>query len=418
MAIVKNTIKHQNIATENISKLTKINSNKIAAKIIEASLEPKSNKKFKILHVAAESAPFSTVGGMSSVIRYLSKTLVSQGHDVRIFMPKFGFTDEKKYKLDYIYKGLKVPTGHGKSSSKPTYISCNIKSYTSDEGVIFYFLENMEYYEKRSNVYNYSDDYLRWTLLSYGALKYIADICDWKPDIIHAHDWHTALVPNIFYKNYREKSSLENAITVLTIHNISFQGQSIDPTSDLHFDDGKSDIPPFYNDRLKTLNFLKRGILYSDIINTVSEGYSRQILSKEFGCGLDNLLLELRSKLFGIVNGIDYSKFNPDTDPLLEANFNINTVEKRAINKHRLQKEFGLTIDPNMPVIGSVGRLDGQKGIDLLLEVIEKFLKDFNAQFVLIGGGDHELEKPHRGLLQNFQARLGYIHTPISHYLR
>lgn len=366
--------------------------------------------KFNILHIAAESAPFSTVGGMSSVIRYLSKTFTKDGHDVRIFMPKFGFIDEKKYPLEYLYKGLRVPTGHGKSSNKPTHLICNVKTYKSEEGITFYFLENMEYYEKRSNVYNYSDDYIRWTLLCYGALKYIAEISDWKPDVIHAHDWHTALVPNIFYKNYKQKSSIENAVTVLTIHNISFQGQSIDPTSDLNFDDGKSDIPHFYNDRLKTINFLRRGILYSDIVNTVSEGYARQILTKEYGCGLDTLLLELRSKLFGIVNGIDYTKFNPETDPLLEENFNISTLDKRLLNKRKLQKEFNLTIDKNIPIIGSVGRLDGQKGVDLLLEVIEKFLKDFTAQFVLIGSGDQELEKSAQRLAGKFPHQVG-VHT-------
>lgn len=365
---------------------------------------------FKILHIAAESAPFSTVGGMSNVIRYLSKTLIKYGHDVRIFMPKFGFIDETKYPLELIYKGLKVPTGQEKDSGLPTHLICNVKKYTSDDGIIFYFLENMEYYEKRSNVYNYSDDYLRWTLLSYGSLKYICEVDDWKPDIIHVHDWHTALVPNILYKKYRKNTCLEKTASVMTIHNISFQGQSIDPNSELNFDDGKSEIPPFYSDRLKTLNFLRRGIIYSDLVNTVSDGYARQILTKMYGCGLENILQELRSKLFGVTNGIDYEKYDPQTDPLLEENFSINSTEKRISNKLKLQKEFGLNEDEDVPLFAYVGRLDHQKGVDLIIEVLEKFLKDFKAQFVLVGSGDQGLEKLAQKLAQKFPKKVG-VHT-------
>ena len=367
-------------------------------------------KKLKILHIAAEAAPFSTVGGMSSVITYLSKTLNDHGHDSRIFMPRFGFIDERKTPLEMVYKGLKVPTGHEKDSTSPSNLICNVKKYIDDSNVTFYFLENMEYYEKRSNVYNYSDDYIRWSLLSYGALKYMCDYSDWKPDVIHVHDWHTALVPNILHKKYLKNTCLSETVCVLTIHNISFQGQNIDPTSELNFDDGKSDIPPLYSERLKSLNFLRRGIIYAHAVNTVSEGYARQILTKTYGCGLDILLNELRSKLFGITNGIDYEKLDPQTDQFLEANFSIDSVEKRQINKKKLQKEFNLNVDPEVPIFGSVGRLDNQKGIDLMLEVVEKFMKDFKAQFVLIGSGDQELEKLATKLSEKFPRKVG-VHT-------
>lgn len=364
----------------------------------------------KIIHIAAEATPFSTVGGMSSVITYLSKTLNSHGHDSRIFMPKFGFIDENKYPMEIVCKGLRVPTGYTKDSSRPTHLICNVKKYEDESGLTFYFLENMEYYEKRSNVYNYSDDYVRWALLSYGALQYLNDVSEWKPDIIHVHDWHTALVPNILHKKYRKDSNLSGATSILTIHNIQFQGQNIDPTSELNFDDGKSEIPPIYSERLKRLNYLRRGIIYAHAINTVSEGYARQILSKTYGCGLDVLLQELRSKLFGITNGIDYEKFDPMTDQFLESNFNITSIEKRAINKRKLQKEFGLNIEADVPVFGFVGRLDHQKGVDLMIEVLEKFLKDFKAQFVLIGSGDQALEKAATRLQQKFPKKAG-VHT-------
>ncbi|PIR42920.1 hypothetical protein CO058_00150 [candidate division WWE3 bacterium CG_4_9_14_0_2_um_filter_35_11] len=369
-----------------------------------------SSPKYKILHIGAEVTPFSNVGGLSSVIAYLSKSLLKKGHDVRIFMPRFSFIDEKQFPMEMVFEGLAVPTGYAEGDGKPTELICNIRKHVTEDGIIVYFLENMEYYEKRSNVYNYSDDHVRWALLSYGALQFISEKLDWKPDIIHSHDWHTALVPNIVATKYRTSPFFEDIATVLTIHNIHFQGKSVDPSSELNFDDGKSQIPKFFSGRLKTLNFLRRGIIYSDLVNTVSNGYARQILTREYGSGLDKLLTELRSKLFGVINGIDYEKFDPLTDPLLPANFDINSIDARSENKLSLQKEFGLKEKAEVPLIGYVGRLDQQKGVDLLLEVLEKFLKDFNAQFVLIGSGDNGYEKAAQRLAKKFPQIVG-VHT-------
>ena len=370
---------------------------------------PNSNR-LNILHIAAEAVPFSSVGGLSSVVTYLSKALQKQGHDVRIFTPKFGSIDEKKHPLEVVFKGLKVPTGYNKEDSKPTHLICNVKRYLDESGVTYYFLENMEYYEKRSNVYGYSDDNIRWALLSYGAIQYVCKQLDWKPDVVHSHDWHTGLVPNIIKTEYKKDPCFENTVCIHTIHNINFQGQSIDPTSQLNFDDGKSAIPRFYSDRLRTLNYLRRGILYADLVNTVSEGYARQILTSEYGAGLDKLLLELRSKLFGIINGIDTKKFDPANDPLLPFKYDSKNLKNRALNKAKLQKEFGLEENPGTLIFGSVGRLDHQKGIDLMLEVVEKFLKDFDAQFVLVGSGNQGYEKAAQSLQSKLKGSVG-VHT-------
>lgn len=365
------------------------------------------HKKLNVLHIATEVQPFSNVGGLSNVIGYLSKYTRRRGHEVRIFMPKFGFIDEKKYPMEYVKKGLRVPTGYTQKERKPSHLICNVKKLITEDKVQVYFLENMEYYERRSNVYSYSDDYVRWALLSYGALKYFYKNSSWKPDVIHVHDWHSALVPNIIKTKYKKKEYFDDIATVLTIHNINFQGQSVDPNSELNYDDGKSEIPPLFSARLKTLNYLKRGILFSDVVNTVSEGYARQILTKKYGAGLDKLLLELRSKLFGIVNGMDYEKFNPETDPLLVSNFNVKTTEKRVINKEKLQKEFGLKVDANVPLIAYSGRIDWQKGVDLIIEVLERFLRNFEAQFVLVGTGDRNIEKKAEKLAHSYESRVG-----------
>lgn len=377
---------------------------------VNSTKNGQTDNPLKILHIGAEVQPFSSVGGLSSVISYLSKTMVKRGHDVRIFLPKFGLIDEDKYKLELVYKGLRVSTGHKQNDPYPPHLICNVKRHIRDDGVIVYFLENMEYYEKRSNVYNYSDDHIRWALLSYGALKYIQTCADWKPDIIHSHDWHTALTPNIIKTKYKESSYFESIATVLTIHNIHYQGQEVDSNSDLNFDDGTSEIPPFFSDRLRKMNYLRRGILFSDLVNTVSEGYARQILTEQYGDGLNKLLLELRSKLFGVVNGIDYEKFDPETDPLLEAHFSSQNLGPRQKNKTKLQKEFSLKPEKAVPLVGYVGRLDYQKGVDLLFEVLEQFLKNFNAQFVLVGSGDHHYERLAQRLAERHAGRVG-VHT-------
>lgn len=363
--------------------------------------------KLKILHIGAEVAPFSTVGGLSRVVSYLSKALVKQDHEVRVFMPKFGSIDENKYPLETVYKGIKVPTGVSKGSKEKAFLTCNIKKYITEDNVQIYFLENMEYYEKRSNVYAYSDDCVRWSLLAQGALTYMSKYMQWKPDVIHVHDWHTALVPNLIREQYSKNEYFEDIATVLSIHNINFQGQAVDTSSDLNFDDGKSVIPSFYSKRLRSINFLKRGIIYADLVNTVSEGYARELLTKEYGAGLDKLLLEVRSKLFGVINGIDTDKINPKTDALLAANYDEDSLELRVKNKAKLQKEFGLKEDTAIPMFAFVGRLDHQKGVDLILEVMEKFLRDFEAQFILIGGGDGNLERKVKDLAKKYPGKVG-----------
>lgn len=382
--------------------------------------------KLKVLFVSAEASPFAQVGGVGQVVFYLPKALRKLGVDARVFIPKYGTIDEKKYSLELIYQGLKVPTD---DPEKPSLI-CNVKYY-QNEGVPTYFLENREYYELRANVYGYSDDHIRWALLCRGVLEYIDKAArakingeanseekspavrqlEFVPDIIHCNDWHTALVPNYVKTAYSKNLAISKIVQVFTIHNLYFQGM-IDPanSSQLDFDDGKSQIPSLFDPRLAKLNFAKRGIIYADIVNTVSETYSREILTEEFGKGLHSLLLELRSKLFGIVNGLDYASFNPATDNLLLANFDKDTTAKRAENKKAVQREFSLPVDDGICMLAAVGRLDHQKGIDLIIDVLPKILRDFKVQFVLVGGGDSGFREALEAISKKFPAQVG-LHT-------
>lgn len=367
-------------------------------------------KKLKILIVAAEAAPYATVGGFSSVVAYLSRELVKMGHDVRIFMPKFGLINEEVYKMDMAVENLKVPT----DDENNPYLICNVKKHESQKnGVLTYFLENQEYYEIRANVYDYFDDATRWALLSRGVLEFIKKKV-FVPDIIHINDWHTGIVSNYLETVYKKDPLLSKISTVFTIHNLSFQGQQIDPFnfSELDFDDGKSLVSPFFDERLKKLNYLKRGVLYSDVVNTVSKTYAKEILTPEFGNGLDRLLLEVKEKLFGIVNGIDYVEYNPATDNLIEQNYDIHSLDLRAKNKVALQKEFDLAARPNIPVLGFVGRLDPMKGVGLLIDVLRYVMKNYEVQFVQVGGGDTSLAEELYVLKKEYPTKVGIYPYP------
>jgi len=365
-----------------------------------------ASKSLRVLIVVPEVAPYASVGGVSRVAAHLSKALVGLGHDVRLFMPKYGMIDEEKYPLEMVLEGLKVRTGvtgdHG-----PQELICNVKTHVTKDGARTYFLENMEYYEKRANVYGYSDDPTRFVLLSRGALEFLRHF-EWKPDVIHANEWQTGATPNFLRTVYAKSRDLEGIATLFTIHNLFMQGMfDHHKISELDFDDGHAPIAPLFSSRLRKQNFLRRGILYSDVVNTVSENYAREILTPEYGEGLDKLLLEVRSKLFGVLNGLDYDEFNPATDPLVPVNYSVSSISKRVKNKIALQREFGLPEGPEKFIVGVVARLSEQKGIDLLLEALPHFLSEFDAQFVVVGGGEGRYEAAFRDLKKRFPKKVG-----------
>ncbi|MBM4401915.1 MAG: glycogen synthase [Candidatus Cloacimonetes bacterium] len=388
----------------------------------------------KILIVGPEVSPYANVGGVSRVLAHLAKALVKKGHDARVFMPKFGLIDEEKYELKMVYEGLKVPTGDEK---KPELV-CNVKMHQAAGHAPVYFLENQEYYELRANVYGYNDDPIRWVLLSRGVLEFLRQqkgdgrrppdlqsaFADrksataeaptlrrgegWRPDIIHTNDWQIGALPNFLRTTYVKDEKLLKLATLFTIHNLSYQGMfDHKNVTELNFDDGRSAIAPLFSERLSWQNFMRRGIMYADIVNTVSKTYAKEILKEEFGEGLNKLLTEVRAKLFGIVNGIDFEDFNPATDKLIAENFDVYSLEKRRENKLALQEEFDLQVDEKIPLLGHVGRLEMQKGLDLTAEVLRPLLRDFDVQFVAVGGGDGEIANMFRELQKEFPEKVG-----------
>lgn len=367
------------------------------------------NKKMKVLIVGAECAPYASIGGFASVVGYLSRALYKSGHDVRVFIPKFGFINEEKYKLTTVCKGLRVPTG---DPSLPELI-CNVKQTVDSTGVTIYFLENQEYYEKRANVYGYSDDPTRWALLARGVLEFIRG-GTFVPDVIHTNDWHTGVLSDYLKNTYKADPVLSKIANVFTIHNLRFQGMfDHKHVSEIDYDDGKSDVASFFSTTLNKQNFMRRGILYADAVNTVSKTYSKEILTPEFGENTDKLLSEVRSKLFGIVNGLDYVEFNPKTDNLIEKNYDINSLNLRIENKIALQKEFDLPVNKDTLLLGFVGRLDPQKGVDLMINTLYHVMPDYDIQFVQVGGGDGGLTEMLYNFKNAFPTKVG-IHPHLN----
>lgn len=373
---------------------------------------PPVDGPLKVLIVAPEVSPYANVGGFARVTAYLSRALLELGHDVRLFMPKFGFVDEEKYPMEMVHKGLKVST----STPEKPYLICNVKLNVVPGGAPTYFLENMEYYEKRANVYGYSDDPIRWNLLSRGALEFLRKSASggWQPQVIHCNDWQTGFIPNYLATVYEKDRRLMPLATVFTIHNLMYQGMFDHRTiSELDFDDGRSRIASFFSKRLDKQNFMRRGIIYADAVNAVSKTYAKEILTTEYGEGLDRLLLEVRSKLFGIVNGVNYDEFNPATDPLVNTNYDVGHLQKRVENKLALQREFDLTEDGRIFTVGFVGRLSEQKGLDLVLQVLPHFLKEFeDAQFFQVGGGESRLIDALKKFKKEFPTRVGVHPMP------
>jgi starch synthase len=364
-------------------------------------------KPLKVLFISAEVSPYVYVGGLGQVMRALPRALRKMGVDARIFTPKYALIDEKKFPMETVFEGLKVPTD---DAQKPEMI-CNVKKYTPKEPEApAYFLENMEYYEKRANVYGYSDDPVRFALLCRGALEFLQK-SGWVPDVINATDWHTGFLPNYLKTKYSKDEKLSKITTIFSIHNLYHQGTFDHKTvGELDFDDGRSEIASFFSERLSKQNFMKRGIIYSDVVSTVSENYSKEILTEDYGEGLNDLLKEVRTKVFGILNGIDYKEYDPKTDKNVSFNFSSGDFSARAKNKAHLQKEFNLDASPDIPLLGMVARICEQKGFDLLMPVMDVLLSDFNLQFIIVGEGDAKYRDLFFELVKKYPKKIGFHH--------
>ncbi len=341
-------------------------------------------KILKIVSITSEVDPFSKTGGMADVARSLPKAIKRLGHDVITITPLYGqLIDKKTHNLKLVYKDVKVYFNSSDSLRISYY-----KGY-SMEGLPVYFVECKKYFSKKIDLYGSGHENARWLVFDVAALKLIS-LLKFNADIIHCHDWQTGLIPYYLKTDFRYSKTLKNAKTVFTIHNLVFQmGMNWWEIPALKKDFGRSRLPHLDDPNIEYVNFAKRAILSADTINTVSEQYREEIMTKKFGQDLNRILKNRSDRLFGIVNGIDYKAFNPNNDPGLFKNYSHETVRRKKLNKEYLQKRFNLPQDREIPVICLTSRIAYQKGYELFIKILEHLLV-LDLQIIIMGDGDKD----------------------------
>jgi starch synthase len=337
----------------------------------------------QILLLSAEMVPFAKTGGLADVAGALPKALKAHGHDIRVAMPRYGRIDRERFKLDEVLAPYSVPLDD--RTEEAGLLHATLPSASGDIPV--YMVDNAHYYD-RDGIYMYEDDADRFIFFCRAVLEGIKQL-GWQPDVIHCHDWHTAIVPNWLKTVYKHDPFYAQTACVYTIHNLAYQGifgyrvleiAGVDEYGFIAHPD-----MPHLND---VVDFMGRGIYYADILNTVSETYANEILQPEFGEGLDPLLRDRRDRLYGVLNGIDTEINNPATDSYIAARYDAGDLNGKIECKLDLQREANLPQSRTTPVIGAISRLADQKGFDLIDSIIEPLLRHNDVQVVILGTGE------------------------------
>ncbi|MDD5617521.1 MAG: glycogen/starch synthase, partial [Candidatus Omnitrophica bacterium] len=323
----------------------------------------------KIVICSSEVVPFAKTGGLADVAGALPIALENLKQEVIIVMPKYSCVNNS---------GLTI------KSFKPGFSYANI-----GKNMKVYFVENDAYYS-RPGLYgektgDYGDNLLRFSFYSQKTLD-LLKLIDFKPDVIHCNDWQSALIPVYLKTKLNKDPFFKKTKTILTVHNLAYQGLfAKEQFSSLGLDESLFSINGF--EFYGKINFLKAGIIFSDFVTTVSQGYAQEILTKEFGCGLEEVLKSRKDRLSGIINGLDYSAWDPKLDKQIFKNYDALDPKGKKNNKGELQKLCKLTVKDDIPLFGFVGRLAEQKGIDLLSDIIQN-MANMNMQMVILGTGD------------------------------
>ena len=363
-----------------------------------------------ILFIASEGVPFIKTGGLADVVGSLPKNIDKKYFDVRVMLPKYTcikqeLKDKMKYKthfyMDFNWKSEYVGVLEAKV-----------------DGITYYFIDNESYF---SGFKIYSDNVLdeirKFSFFCKAALSALP-LTGFRPDLIHCHDWQTGLIPVYLKERFAGGDFFRGIKTVMTIHNLKFQGvwdvktvKDITGLSDYYFAPDKLEA-------YKDANFLKGGIVFADAITTVSNTYAEEIKTPFYGEKLDGLLNARANSLRGIVNGIDYNEFNPETDPNITRNYNAKNFRKEKIkNKIQLQKDLGLEQDPKAMMIGIVSRLTDQKGFDLIAYIMDELCQDA-VQIVVLGTGEERYENMFRHFDWKYHGKVSaqiYYDEAMSH---
>ncbi|MDA8336208.1 MAG: glycogen/starch synthase [Peptococcaceae bacterium] len=361
------------------------------------------DRALKILILSPEMVPFAKTGGLADVAGSLPKALATLQngndvlHDVRVAIPRYKQIEEASYLMDF---PVRIAGRNATAVIRTRAIEAQYQGVHRNLPV--YMVDNYHYFY-RDGMYMFPDEAERFGFFCRAVLEMLPRL-NWQPDLIHCNDWQTGLVPLLLKTVYQSDPLFKHIATVFTIHNLQYQGNF--PHEDLEllgldeefFTPGRIE---FYG----TVSFMKAGIVYADVINTVSRTYAREIQTQELGERMDGILRMRANDLYGIVNGINYHEFNPKTDQRIYRNFDHNDIGGKKDNKYALQKEMGLPVR-DVPVIGLISRLVDQKGLDIILEIIND-LTQAELQLVVLGSGDPRYEKLFGQLRGRFPQKVG-----------
>jgi len=371
--------------------------------------------RLKVCLASSELAPLAKTGGLADVSAALSAYLHDSGHDMRVLLPRYRQVESLGLDIEPVpgMANIGMRLGHDEIH------------YGIDRTVLpgttlpVYLLRCPALFDRDTIYTDDHDEYLRFVLLSRAAI----DMCQrmgFAPDIFSCHDWQTALIPLYLKTVFSWDQLFARTRTVLTIHNIGYQGmfpswildrlELGDAGHHLHQDDLKDGV----------INFLKTGVMYADAITTVSPTYAREILGDDFGMGLNHLLRDRAGSLFGILNGVDYAEWNPATDPLIPVNYSPEDMRGKHTCKRRLMEETGLDVDAGRPLVGIVSRLVGQKGIELVEQVLPAMLEQRDFAIAVLGSGERRYEDFFNWLKDRFPGRASYYQgfsNELAHWI-
>jgi starch synthase len=363
----------------------------------------------KIMYVASEAVPFIKTGGLADVVGALPKCFNKEYFDVRVIIPKYQcMKEEFKGQLQYVTH-FYMDIGY-----RNEYVGVLELEH---EGIHFYFIDNERYFSGYRPYGDIRFDLEKFAFFSKAALS-ILPVIDFKPDIIHCHDWQTGLIPVYLKERFQLGEFYRGIKSVITIHNLRFQGtwdvktvRDITGLSDYYFTPDKLEA-------YKDANYLKGGIVFADAITTVSNTYAEEIKTEFYGEKLDGLLRARANNLRGIVNGIDYEEYNPATDPYIAKTYDAKTFRKEKVkNKTALQRDLGLEVDPKKMMIGVVSRLTDQKGFDLVSYIMDELCQD-EIQLVILGTGEEQYENMFRHYAWKYNGKVSaniYYDEAMSH---
>lgn len=364
------------------------------------------SKSLRILLISPEVEPFAKTGGLADVSGSLAKKLRSMNHDVRVFLPKYRVIKDRKHSVREVKRLSELPI----TLNKNTYTVAIRSAQLLPERVPVFLLENKEFFDRDGLYVNpntkkdYEDNAERFILFSHGAFTAM-EVLHWVPDIVLCSDWQSALVPYLLKRQYGKQEKYSKIKSVLAIHNLAFQGVFPMEKADL-IKSPKTDLRAggtleFWG----KLNFLKAGILTADKIITVSPTYAKEIQTSELGFGLDGVLKQRKKDIYGILNGIDTTIWNPEKDEFIHAHYNSSDLTGKQRCKLMLQVELNLQNNVDIPMFGMIGRLTEQKGIDLIISAIP-FIIEQGAQVVILGVGEDKYHVQLQKLVEKYQGNM------------